>query len=135
MHLHIITTITSLKYLDSESLKVGKPHPVWNSVRCNIQDSRRAQIKCKLLMGAYVLQANRANFNQYKVDPACKLCDKEPEDREHFISRYESLRDVRIQYSRQVKVLLNMCPEHYITENLFFQEGSIQSIYYFHCFD
>ena len=111
-----VTTKPSLKYLNSESLKVGKPHLVWNSVRCNIQDSRRTQIKCKLLSGAYVLQSNRANFNQYKADPTCKLCDKEPEYREHFISRCESLRDLRVQYSRQVNELLNLCPEHYVTD-------------------
>ena len=29
----------SLKYVNPDSLKVGKSHPVWSSVRCNIQES------------------------------------------------------------------------------------------------
>ena len=106
-----ISTKTSLKYLNPEALSVGKYHPVWNSVRCNIRDSQRAQLKCKILTGAYVLQANRAKFNQHKVDPTCKLCDKDPEDREHFISRCESLRAVRVQYSKQLKDLINISEE------------------------
>ena len=111
-----ISTKTSLKYLNTDLLTVRKSHPVWNSVRCNIQDIRRAQIKCKILTGAYVFQANRANFNQYKVDPTCKFCEKESEDRDHFISCCESLREVHAQYTRLVKELLNGCEERCITD-------------------
>ena len=42
----------------------------------------------------YILQANSAGFNQYSVNPICKLCSKEPETREHFIGKcplYDSL--------------------------------------------
>ena len=39
-----------------------------------IHDSRRAQLKSKLLTGTYILQGNRAAFNQYQgkhfFDPA-----------------------------------------------------------------
>ena len=34
--------------------------------------SRRAQIKWKILTGTYILQANRATFNQYSVNPTCE---------------------------------------------------------------
>ena len=54
------------------SLKAS--HHIWSRVR-NIHDSRRAQIKCKLLTGTYILQVNRAAFNQYAVNPTCKLCN------------------------------------------------------------
>ena len=56
-------------------------------MRNNIHDNRRAQLKCKLLTGTYILQANRAAFNQYSVNPTCKLCSKEHETREHFIAK------------------------------------------------
>ena len=81
-----ISTKSSLKYLNCDILSVGNPHPVWASVRSNIKDRRRAELKVKLLTGTYTLQANWANFNQYAVDPTCKLCDSEPEDREHFLA-------------------------------------------------
>ena len=77
---------TSLKYLKPDKLKVGKFHQVWGTVRSNILDNKRAQLKCKLLTGTYILQGNRAAFNQYTVDPTCKLCWEAPEIRQHFIS-------------------------------------------------
>ena len=53
----------SLKYVNPDSLKVGKSHPVWSSVRCNMMDNKRAQIKCELITGTYIFQGNRATFN------------------------------------------------------------------------
>ena len=32
-------------------------------------------------MGVNTLQANRANLNKYAVNPTCKRCNVEPEDR------------------------------------------------------
>ena len=57
------------------------------TVRNNIHDSRKAQIKCKLLTGTYIPQANRAAYNQYSVNPTCKLCNTAPgaETRQHFV--------------------------------------------------
>ena len=72
---------TSLKYLNP-----GQCHPVCDTVRSNILDNKRAQLKCKLLTGTYLMQGNRAAFNQYTVDPTCKLCGMAPETRQHFIS-------------------------------------------------
>ncbi len=69
-----------------DALQMGRPHPIWNTVRDNIHDSRMAQLKCRLLTGTYNLQGNRAVFNQYKVNPQCKLCEEEPETRQHFLA-------------------------------------------------
>ena len=80
----------SLKYVNPVGLKVGKSHPVWSSVRCNVMDNRRAQVKCKLLTGTYILQGNRAAFNQHEVDPTCKLCSAAPETRQHFLTECTS---------------------------------------------
>ena len=57
----------------------------------------RDQLKYKLLTGTYILQVNRAAFNQYTVDPTCKLCLAAPETRQHSIaecSAYEPERGV-----------------------------------------
>ena len=91
---------SSLKYVNPETLGVGKCHPNWSTVRNNLADSRRAQLKCKLLTGSYILQGNRAVFNQYQVDPACKLCSAAPETRQHFLAEcpvFESERDSFMQ--------------------------------------
>ena len=47
----------SLKYVNIHALKVGKSHHA-TTVRSNIHDSRRAQLKSKLLTGTYILQGN-----------------------------------------------------------------------------
>ena len=87
---------SSLRHGNPEVLRVDKCHTIWSSVRNNITDSRRAQLKCKLLTGPYVLQANRAVFNQFQVDPTCKLCSAAPGTRQHYIaecSAFEIERD------------------------------------------
>ena len=48
-----IRSKTSLKYINTDTLKVGKCHHVWSTVRSSIHDSRRAQLKCRLLTGTY----------------------------------------------------------------------------------
>ena len=67
-----VTEKSSLKYVNPHSLKVGKAHHVWSTVRNCLTDSKRSQLKCKLLTGTYILQGNRAAFNQYTVDHTCK---------------------------------------------------------------
>ena len=81
---------SSLKYVNPETIGVGKCHPILSTVRNNLANSRRAQLKCKLLQG------NRAVFNQYQVDPTCKLCSAAPESPQHFLAEcpvFESERD------------------------------------------
>ena len=64
---------------------------MWDTVRSNILDSKRAQVKCKLLKGTYIMQGICAAFNQQTVDPICKLCGLTPETREHFIPECSAL--------------------------------------------
>ena len=80
-----IKSKSSTKYLNLLVLNVGSSHHIWSTIRDNIHDSRRAQIKCKILTSTYILQANRATFNQYSVNPTCKLCCRDPETRQHFV--------------------------------------------------
>ena len=50
-----IKSKSSTKYLNPGVLKIGSSHCISSTVRNNIHDSRRAQIKCKLLTGTYIL--------------------------------------------------------------------------------
>ena len=106
---------SSLKYINPNSLKVGKSHPIWATVRNSITDNKRAQLKCKILTGTYTLQGNRAAFNQYTVDATCKLCLAAPETRQHFISEcsaYTQEREVYVQKLRNKLVLpVNVCSD------------------------
>ena len=73
---------SSLNYVNPAMLNVSRCHTISSTVQC----SRRAQLKCKLLTGSYTLQANRAVFNQFQVDPTCKLCSIAPGTRQHYIA-------------------------------------------------
>ena len=57
---------SSLKYVNVDSLKVGRTHHIWSTVRNSIYDSRRAQLKSKLLTGTYILQGNRAVLTSFR---------------------------------------------------------------------
>ena len=43
-----------------------------------------ASFRAKMLKGVYILQANRARFNQHTVNPTCLLCFTAPEELPHF---------------------------------------------------
>ena len=53
---------SSVKYVNVNALKVCRTHYIWPTVGNSIYDSRRAQLKSKLLTGTYSLQGNRAVF-------------------------------------------------------------------------
>ena len=52
-------------------------------------------MKLRLASGSYILQSNRAAFNQNEVKPTCLLCGEEDETLEHFLLRCNSLETVR----------------------------------------
>ena len=93
----------SLKYVNTDALRVGKSHHVWSTVHNSIHDSRGAQLKSKLLTGTYILQGNRAAFNQYQVNSTCKLCSAAAETRQHFISECAFLQTERSNYTDKLK--------------------------------
>lgn len=86
---------TSLKYLNISHCAIGKVHPTWDSVLPNQRDVYRASIKARLLTGTYILQGNKARFNQNQINPTCLLCNNGDETREHFISTCQKLQSVR----------------------------------------
>ena len=45
-----ITNKSFTKYINVDVLKVGASHHAWSTVRNNVHDSRRVQIKCRLLI-------------------------------------------------------------------------------------
>ena len=91
-------TKSSLKYLDIDSCSIQKSHPVWLSIECNPAETRQSIQKAQLMCGTYLLQSNKAVFNQYQVDPTCSLCGSEAEDRRHFILRCPTLADIRAKH-------------------------------------
>ena len=91
-----------LKYINVNSLKVGRTNHKRSTVRNSIYDSRRDQLKSKLLTGTYILQGHREDFNQFQVHPTCRLCIAERETRQHFISECLYLNKERAAYSEKL---------------------------------
>ena len=50
-------------------------------------------IKLKLVTGTYILQVNRAAFNQNQVDPTCMLSQQDPETVGHFLVECTALEE------------------------------------------
>ncbi|VDI02142.1 Hypothetical predicted protein [Mytilus galloprovincialis] len=66
---------SSLKYISASSFKVGKVHPLTLANIANQRDINRIPIRINIATGTYILQTNRAAYNQNNFDPTCKLCD------------------------------------------------------------
>ena len=98
---------SSLKYLNIDSLEIGVVHPVWSTLTGNPREIERVAVKARLLTGTYVLQANRAKFNQFNVNPTCKICGEEAEDRLHFILRCKALEANRRHHIKKICNILN----------------------------
>ena len=106
-----VSSKPSLKYLNPLSLKVGKAHHVYVTVRTSIFDVQRAETKARLLTGTYILQSNRSNFNQYEVDPTCKTCENGPETRQHFISECLNSKHLIDKCNIKTAKLFNINPD------------------------
>ena len=67
---------------------------------------KKAGFKAKLMTGTYVLQSNRAKFNQYSVDPTCLLCGDDAEDMIHFLLKCRCLSEPRDQFMEKINSIL-----------------------------
>ena len=95
----------TLAYLNLHDCFVGKVHSCWKSVSHNTRDVRRAiikHVKVKILTGTYILQYNKAKFNQYDVS----LCEASEEDRIHFLLGCSRLNSVRQKYLEKIRSIL-----------------------------
>ena len=76
---------STLKFMRLDSSNLYAAHHLWPRGGCPSRKRVAASYRAKLLSGSYILQANRARFNQNKVDPTCPLCRSAPEDLPHFV--------------------------------------------------
>lgn len=96
------TDKSSMNHMNTNEMRVGKTHQVWSTLSTNCREITQAGVKARLLTNTYVLQSNRAKFNQYKVDDTCLLCENEPEDRCHFLLRCSALEAPRTHHLKQL---------------------------------
>ena len=81
------TQYTSIQGL-AMSYTIGKAHPILHTISANPRDIAKIPIRLKIATGTYILQSNRAKFNQAEVSGLCRICEKDQETLEHFIVDY-----------------------------------------------
>ncbi|KAK3108656.1 hypothetical protein FSP39_012687 [Pinctada imbricata] len=101
---------SSLRYLSYDQFTPGRTHPIVSLCIGATREVPRLAIQVKLATGTYILQANRAAFNQQDVDPTCVLCKSGCEDLEHFLLLCTALDTVRNEYLNDIK----HCVEKYL---------------------
>ena len=97
---------TSMRFMNVQNYPIGLAHLVWRDAGYDIMSVQRAGWKARLMSGTYMLQATRARFNQFEVDPTCLICCKEPENIEHFLLRCESLNKIRQPFLDKIYKLI-----------------------------
>jgi hypothetical protein len=118
---------SSMAYINITNLQVGKPHQIWTTLSTNPRDVKQAAIKVRLLTGTYVLQSNRARFNQHEVTSTCLLCEEEAETVCHFILRCKKLDQARIYHLNRLKeVLYGNCSRNDVETLLRNQSSMLQ---------
>ena len=53
------STMSSLKYLSKDNLRIGNPHSIYRTVKASIMDVRKCIIKTRMVTRTYTLQADK----------------------------------------------------------------------------
>ena len=99
-------TKSSLVWLNLQMIEPKKPHHLWPNYGCSSSLRQAASIRAKLISGSYILQSNRARFNQFKVNSSCPLCNFECEDVPHFFLECPMLEKARGNSVEHIKAMI-----------------------------
>jgi len=99
-------TKSSLRHLNTSNLQTDVTHQLWSTLHSSPREVEKASIKARLLTDTYVLQSNRAKFNQFDIDDTCPLCAKEAETRAHFLLRCSELEKPRKYFAEKLEHLM-----------------------------
>ncbi|WAR14005.1 POLR-like protein [Mya arenaria] len=108
----ILTTAVhykSLQHMNFQFYQPGHTHPILRIKTKSTRDITRIPVKLKLLVGTYILQSTKANFNQNSVNPTCQLCNESSETLEHFILECINLQTVRKPIINDIIIEFNKC--------------------------
>ena len=118
-----------MQWLNVQSLKVGRTHQVWKAIPHDVRTVKRAYPKLRLLTGTYILQENRARFNQCTVRDCCLLCGAGAQTRTHFIAGCSRLEHIRVKFIEQlITILSRKKPLNVISEVLLDQDKLVDVI-------
>ena len=94
---------SSLKYLNTDHFSFKSAHHLWPNYGCSSRKRVAASFRAKFITGSYILQTNRARFNQNAVDPTCPLCHLAEEDLPHLLFNCPALQGQRDKLLTRIK--------------------------------
>jgi len=97
---------STLNFLNLTDTVVGNVHNIWASCGTQPFSVTMASLKAKIAVGALVLQNNKSKFSASAVSPICQICQTEPEDIIHFLTRCRELSQIRVYYLREMNSYL-----------------------------
>ena len=102
-----------------EHYSCGKIHHLLKSAK-TVREINQIHTKIKIAIGTYVLQTNRAAFNQNKVDSTCLMCRKGEETMQHFLLECSELHMIRNPIMNPVlEACSSLCNQASDTNTLF----------------
>ena len=90
----------TLRHLEIDHTEMDKPHGIWQASRMQPFMVAAATTRARALVGQLGL-----NFQPWKSDPLCPLCEDETECTAHFIAKCRALNHVR---TTSIEKILNM---------------------------
>ena len=101
-----------------EHYSCGNVHHLLKSAK-SVREINRIHTKIKIATGTYVLQTNRAAFNQNKVDSTCLVCRKGEETMQHFLLECSELHMIRNSIMNSVlEACSSLCSQDSDTDTL-----------------
>ena len=73
----------------------GKCHPLLFNPSGGVHEASRIPVRLRIATGTYILQCNRAVYNQFECDSTCNLCGDADETLTHFLLECKALQECR----------------------------------------
>ena len=86
---------STLKNMNCTLVVPGKCYPLLFNLSSGANEASRIPVRLRIATGTYILQSNRAVYNQFECDATCKLCEHAQETLTHFLLDYKALQECR----------------------------------------
>ena len=100
---------STLKYMNIDSVEIGRTHSVWSSLESTVSDVRKGITKSRMITGTYMLQSNVYKFSNATESSICKCCATDSEDIVHMLLDCPALFAQRKQYFGDLRSLIVNC--------------------------
>ena len=89
------TLYSNLKNMNCTMLIPGKCHPLLFNPSGGVHKASRKPVRLRIATGTYILQCNRAIYNQFECDSTCNLSGDADETLSHFLLECKALQECR----------------------------------------